>query len=80
MDVADIWHGRGATADDRKLIKMRTTDNPHLPMDFIDRMRSNYDPKTLQAYLNENLRTSQWGKFMTDLAEKSMCAKRLSSN
>jgi len=38
--------------DDRKLIKMRTQDNPHLPADFIDRMKGNYDPKTLQAYLN----------------------------
>jgi hypothetical protein len=39
--------GRG----DRRLIKMRTQDNPHLPPDFIDRLRANYDPNLLRAYL-----------------------------
>ena len=38
--------------EDRRLIKMKTVDNPHLPQDFIDRMRANYDPNLLQAYLN----------------------------
>ena len=37
---------------DRKLIKMKTTDNPHLPPDFIERLKANYDPTLLQAYLN----------------------------
>ena len=37
--------------DDRKLIRMKTTDNPHLPADFIDRMKMNYDPNLLKAYL-----------------------------
>ena len=37
---------------DRQLIKMRSEDNPHLPSDFLERMRSNYDPSMLQAYLN----------------------------
>ena len=37
---------------DRKLIKMRTADNPYLPPDFIDRLQANYDPNLLQAYLN----------------------------
>tara|TARA_Y100000401_G_C8324257_1_gene227192 strand:- start:1944 stop:3293 length:1350 start_codon:yes stop_codon:yes gene_type:complete len=36
---------------DRKLIKMRTADNPHLPQDFIERLQANYDPSLLQAYL-----------------------------
>jgi hypothetical protein len=38
--------------DDRRLIKMRSTDNPHLPADFIERLQANYDPNLLQAYLN----------------------------
>ena len=47
---------------DRELIKMRSEDNPHLPPDFLERMRSNYDPSMLQAYLNGefvNLTTGQ---------------------
>ncbi len=47
---------------DRKLIRMRTQDNPHLPEDFIERMQANYDPSMLQAYLNgefTNLTTGQ---------------------
>jgi len=37
---------------DRKLIKMRTADNPHLPPDFIERLQANYDPNLLRAYLD----------------------------
>ena len=37
---------------DRKLIKMRSYDNPHLPADFITRLEENYDSGLLQAYLN----------------------------
>ena len=37
---------------DRELIKMRSEDNPHLPPDFLERMRANYDPSMLAAYLN----------------------------
>ena len=47
---------------DRKLIKMKTTDNPHLPPDFIERLKANYDPNLLNAYLNGefvNLNTGQ---------------------
>ena len=47
---------------DRKLIKMKTTDNPHLPPDFIERLEANYDPARLQAYLHGefvNLNTGQ---------------------
>ena len=60
--------------DDRKLIKMRTTDNPHLPMDFIDRMRSNYDPKTLQAYLNGEFTNLTMGQVYDRFSrEKHVC-------
>ena len=38
--------------DDRRLIKMRTADNPHLPKDFIERLQENYDSASLAAYLN----------------------------
>jgi len=37
---------------DRRLIKMRTYDNPHLPSDFISRLEDNYEAGLLQAYLN----------------------------
>jgi hypothetical protein len=37
--------------EDRKLIKMRSYDNPHLPADFIERLRANYDPTLLKSYL-----------------------------
>jgi len=35
---------------DRRLVKLRTNDNPHLPPDFIDRLQANYDPNMLRAY------------------------------
>ena len=47
---------------DRRLIRMRTADNPHLPADFIERLRANYDPNLLRAYLDGefvNLTTGQ---------------------
>ena len=47
---------------DRKLIKMKTVDNPHLPSDFIERLQANYDPSLLKAYLDGefvNLNTGQ---------------------
>jgi hypothetical protein len=47
---------------DRKLIKMRTADNPHLPPDFIERLQANYDHQLLRAYLDGefvNLTTGQ---------------------
>ena len=47
---------------DRHLIKMRSTDNPHLPPDFIERLEANYDPSLLRAYLDGefvNLTTGQ---------------------
>ena len=61
-----MWNTFGseeATArTDRKLIKMRTADNPHLPPDFIERLKENYDPSLLKAYLDGefvNLNTGQ---------------------
>jgi hypothetical protein len=37
--------------EDRHLIRMRTYDNPHLPPDFIETLKANYDPNLLKAYL-----------------------------
>ena len=51
-----------AKHSDRRLIRMRTVDNPHLPQDFIERLQANYDPSLLQAYLEGqfcNLTTGQ---------------------
>lgn len=48
--------------NDRRLIKMRTADNPYLPADFIERLQANYDPSLLRAYLDGefvNLTTGQ---------------------
>jgi len=48
--------------EDRRLIRMRTYDNPHLPPDFIQRLQANYDPNLLRAYLEGefvNLTTGQ---------------------
>tara|TARA_B100000513_G_scaffold176183_1_gene93031 strand:+ start:159 stop:1511 length:1353 start_codon:yes stop_codon:yes gene_type:complete len=47
---------------DRRLIRMKTSDNPHLPPDFLERLKANYDPSLLQAYLEGqfcNLTTGQ---------------------
>jgi hypothetical protein len=47
---------------DRKLIRMRSADNPYLPKDFVERLQANYDPSLLQAYLEGqfcNLTTGQ---------------------
>ena len=56
---------------DRKLIKMRSYDNPHLPPDFITRLEENYDSGLLQAYLNGefcNITTGQvYDRFSRDL-------------
>lgn len=41
----------GKGRSDRRLIKMRTQDNPYLPPDFIERLEANYDPQLLKAYL-----------------------------
>jgi PBSX family phage terminase large subunit len=52
----------GKSRDDRRLIRMRTQDNPYLPSDFIERMQANYDPQLLRAYLDGefvNLTTGQ---------------------
>ena len=52
----------GKGRNDRRLIRMRTQDNPHLPPDFIERMQANYDPQLLKAYLDGefvNLTTGQ---------------------
>ena len=52
----------GKGRKDRRLIRMRTQDNPYLPPDFIERMQANYDPQLLKAYLDGefvNLTTGQ---------------------
>jgi PBSX family phage terminase large subunit len=52
----------GKGREDRRLIRMRTQDNPYLPPDFIERMQANYDPQLLKAYLDGefvNLTTGQ---------------------
>ncbi len=55
---------------DRKLIRMRTADNPYLPQDFIERLQANYDPSLLKAYLEGqfcNLTTGQvYDRFSRD--------------
>ena len=36
----------------KKLIRAKTTDNHHLPQDYIDTMRSQYPPELIEAYIN----------------------------
>lgn len=38
--------------ESKRLIKAKTTDNYHLPQDYIDTMRSQYPPELIDAYLN----------------------------
>ena len=40
--------------EDTRLIKAKTSDNPHLPEGFIDSLLENYPPQLIQAYLNGN--------------------------
>ena len=51
-----MWNTFGSedakSRTDRHLIKMRSSDNPHLPADFIERLEANYDPNLLKAYLD----------------------------
>lgn len=50
-----LWHTFGSddakSRTDRRLIKMRSSDNPYLPADFIERLEANYDPTLLKSYL-----------------------------
>lgn len=38
--------------DCQKLIHAKTTDNPHLPENYINTLKEQYDPKLLKAFLN----------------------------
>lgn len=39
-------------APDRRLIKARTTDNPHLPAGFVESLYANYPPQLIASYIN----------------------------
>jgi len=39
-------------SDDRRLIKAKTTDNPHLPEGFVDSLYRNYDANLIASYVN----------------------------
>ena len=41
-----------ADKGNKRLIRAKTTDNYHLPQDYIDRMRSQYPTELIDAYLN----------------------------
>lgn len=43
-----------ADRPDRRLIRARTLDNPHLPPGFVDSLYANYPPNLLAAYLEGN--------------------------
>jgi PBSX family phage terminase large subunit len=36
---------------DRRLIKAKTTDNPHLPEGFVESLYANYDPQLIASYI-----------------------------
>ena len=37
---------------DKRLIRVRSMDNPHLPEDFVESLKRNYPPQLIQAYLD----------------------------
>lgn len=39
-------------SNEKRLIKAKTTDNKHLPLDFIETLKTQYPDNLLQAYLN----------------------------
>lgn len=38
--------------EDKRLIRVKTMDNPNLPAGFVDSLRRNYPPQLIQAYLD----------------------------
>lgn len=38
--------------NEKRLIKAKTTDNTHLPADYIETMRKNYPPELIEAYID----------------------------
>lgn len=40
------------TSPDRRLIKARTTDNPHLPPGFVESLYANLPPQLISSYIN----------------------------
>jgi len=60
----------------KRLIKAKTTDNYHLPQDYIDTMRSQYPPELIDAYLNgefTNLTSGTvYGKYDRSLNDTAM--------
>lgn len=49
--VADV-RKKPSLKKQRRLIKAKSTDNPHLPEDFIETMFAGYDDKLVEAYVN----------------------------
>ena len=39
-------------ADDKRLIRVKSSDNPHLPGDFVESLERNYPAQLIKAYLN----------------------------
>jgi phage terminase large subunit-like protein len=63
---------------DRALYRAKSTDNPHLPADFIEGMRENYPPAMLKSYLDgefTNLtQASVYPEFNRDLNASEISA------
>ena len=39
-------------SDDKRLIKAKTTDNPHLPAGFVESLYANFPPQLISSYIN----------------------------
>jgi hypothetical protein len=50
--VEEMKNEDGTTKTDRRLIRARTQDNPYIDPAYVERMRSQYSEKQLEAYLN----------------------------
>jgi len=50
--VYKTWVKEFGNDPDYELIRGRTTDNYHLPADYVDNMRKNFSPELVNAYIN----------------------------
>jgi hypothetical protein len=71
-----VWHYKTFGTDEalkdpgKRLIRMRTQDNPHLPESYLDNLRKRYTSSMLKAYMDGiyiNLKTGQvYDRFSRD--------------
>lgn len=58
--VYDKWHD--SKNNNYQIIRAKTSDNPFLPDDYVETLKSDYDERLLEAYLNGNFVNLQQGQ------------------